>query len=129
MKSFGGAPADWRDARRDSRSDVAPVAGGNGIFAARDKTHGKRPRDTVRLQRPKGRLKKSREMAAKAGFPLAGFEVLVSEDWVVVCAVRYERVSTGHPSYSLLFVFFQGQGSLPFAGDGCTLRVFPRNLR
>ena len=32
-------------------------------------------------------------MAAKAGFPLAGFEVLVSEDWVVVEEVGCEPVS------------------------------------
>jgi hypothetical protein len=36
-------------------------------------------------------------MAAKAGFPLAGFEVLVSEDWVVDGAVGYEPVSVEIP--------------------------------
>ena len=53
----------------------------------------------------------------------------VCEDWMVVCAVRYEPVSTGYPCYSLLFAFFQGQGSLPFAVGGCKLYISPGNLR
>jgi hypothetical protein len=67
-------------------------------------------------------------MAENAAFPLSDVKLQVSEDWVVAYAVRYEPVSTGHPCYSLLSAFFQGQGPLPFAGGGCTLSVFPRNL-
>jgi hypothetical protein len=32
------------------------------------------------------------------------------------------------PCYSLLFGFFQGQGSLPFAAGSCTLDISPRIL-
>jgi len=42
---------------------------------------------------------------------------------MVVCAVTREPVSAATPCYSLLFAFFQGQGSLPFAVGGRTLYV------
>jgi hypothetical protein len=47
------------------------------------------------------------------------------EEFVAVEAVTREPVSASQPCYSLLFAFFQGQGSLPFAVGGCTLYVSP----
>jgi hypothetical protein len=56
-------------------------------------------------------------MAAKADFSLADLDARVSEDWVVVCAVRCEPVSIGN---SLL------TGKL--TGNFAILRVLKANL-
>jgi hypothetical protein len=52
-----------------------------------------RPEDDVSEQRLEIGDHHAREMAAKTPFPLASYQLRVSEDWVVADAVERNRVS------------------------------------
>jgi hypothetical protein len=89
-------------------------------------------RDRRRHRRPKERNDTGenpvRNGLSEVGAGICGF---VGLDGGVCSRIRtgLDRPPPVIPCYSLLSAFFQGQGSLPFAGGGGTLPVFPRNLR
>jgi hypothetical protein len=56
-------------------------------FCRRRLARRKRLKDDISAQRPEIGDHHAREMAAKAAFLLASYQLQVSEDWVVVCAV------------------------------------------
>src|ERR1700687_162960 len=65
---------------------------GNGIFGCRDRRPKIHPRDRYCRQRP-GTLKIVGKIPAETAYFRSTTVSAVREDWVVVCAVRYEPVS------------------------------------